>query len=198
MSEDRGAGLRLFVLSTVLLYWAYFLSAEHVYGPSKQLESCKVDRAAHGGSSWNGATGPLGVLVTLLSCQIGETTGVLVLAGVIHAFNTYMALNLAATALAHLCPGSSTEDLSTREWRSCAVPALAFGCHPAVSALLSPSNPFARHHGLGVLFGTTLALNALTARLEAHWRWDNAYSVVSPALAAAIPTFASCVWLSSL
>ncbi len=176
MAEDRGAGLRFFIVSTVAFYWAYSLSAE--YGGT-QLESCKQDRVRNGGSSWHGATGPLGMLVTLLSCRFGETVGVLALAGAMHTLNAYLAMMLAATALAHLCPGSATEDLSTREWRSCAVATLIFGCHPAVSALLSPNNPFARQHSLGVLFATASMLCALTSRLEAHWRWDNAYSAVS-------------------
>ena len=54
------------------------------------------------------------------------------------------------------------------------------GCHRAAGALLNPENQFSRQHGTGVLLGTMLALCALTARLEAHWRWDNAYSAVSP------------------
>ncbi len=188
MSDDRGAGLRFFVVSAVALYWAYSLSAE--YGGT-QLESCKQARVRNGGSGWHGATGPLGMLVTLLGCQVGETVGVLALAGAVHTLNAYLAMMLAATALAHLCPGSTTEDLSTREWRSCAVAALVVGCHPVASALLSPNDPLARQHGVAVLCATALMLSALTARLEAHWRWDNAYSAVSLAAHACSACFPS-------
>ena len=192
--DDRGAVLRFFIVSTVALHWAYFLSDE--YGGT-QMESCKAARERNGGGSgggWHGATGPLGMLVTLVGCQLGETVGMLALAGAVHTLNTYLALMLAATALAHLCPGNSTEDLSTREWRSCAVAALGFGCHPVAFALLNPNNKFALQHGLGVLCGTALVLRAITARLEAHWCWDNAHSAVSPG---PLCSFASSLLLAS-
>lgn len=178
MSDDRGTGLRIFVVNAVALYWAYSLASAY---SGEQLESCQLDRGARSsGSNWHGATGPLGMLVTMLTCQLGETVGVLALGGVLHTLNVYLALMLGATALAQLCPGNSTEDMSTREWRSCGLAAMVFGCHPAASVLLGPNISFTRQHGLGVLLGTTLALKSLAYRLEAHWRWDNAYSAVSP------------------
>lgn len=176
MPSDRGAVPRFVVPNLVAAVWVSCLFAE--YGDS-QLPSCKVGPSQRG-SSWHGTSGPLGLLVSLVGCQLGGTAGLLALGGAVHVINTYLAMMLAATALAHLCPGRTTEDLSTREWRSCALAALPFGCHRAAGALLNPENQFSRQHGTGVLLGTMLALCALTARLEAHWRWDNAYSAVSP------------------
>lgn len=173
MGADLGAVPRFFAVNLTFVVWVSLLLNRYADG---ELPSCKAPGRGGGGASWFGATGPLGMLATLLGCKFGGPAGLLALCGAAHVLNTYLALMLAATALANLSPGRTADDMSSREWRCCAGGAMLFGCHPSASLLLDPHSAFSQQHALGVLLGTTLALCSLAARLEAHWRWDNAYS----------------------